>query len=311
MIDDVRQLYPPISDVRKIDELLVKRWNLNFFESIYSYHDRFSHLDTTIRRYFRLCERHQRKISAGRPADETEIFKLLANEDVFAAVGSRRRRFILDGCAMAAGTIRRFGLKGAVLDAGCHVGTTIDVLRHFFPNSFVGIDPVGPAIATAKRKSANSQNVSYIRAALPWQGETLFELVLSLDVLSHVPTEDHETVIASLGQNLTSGGFLIIVSKKFQEVTWVKEIKPIFLKNHLGFVTCDVNGGYGDVPPDLAAVIAVLFRKGDLNPLPEDVMARATMQWQNYFLPYANSPMTPDREKTQAFERAQRAENSS
>ena len=173
-MDDVHQLYPRVSEVRKLDELLAKRWNVDFFESVYPYFDRFQHLGSGIQRYRRLCDKHERNVSAGRPTNETELFKLLANEDLFAAVGSRRRHYILDGCAMAAGTLRHFGLSGAVLDAGCHIGITIDVLAHLFSNKFVGIDPAGPAIVTAKRKSADLPNVSYGRAVLPWKGEDLF-----------------------------------------------------------------------------------------------------------------------------------------
>ena len=95
----------------------------------------------------------------------------------------------------------------------------------------MGIDPVGPAIITAKRKSANLPNVSYQRAALPWRGEELFELVLSLDVLPHISREEHETAIASMGRNLVIGGFLLIVTEQFGDPIWMKEVSSICLKN--------------------------------------------------------------------------------
>ena len=75
-----------ISEVRKIDELLAKRWKVGFFESVYPYVGRFQHLDSGIRRYLRLCDKHERsRRDPTRPApNETDFFKLLANEDLFA-----------------------------------------------------------------------------------------------------------------------------------------------------------------------------------------------------------------------------------
>jgi hypothetical protein len=70
-MDDVHRLYPTISEVRKIDELLAKRWNVDFFESVYPYSDRFQHVDSGIRRYLRLLDRYERKVSAGRPTNES------------------------------------------------------------------------------------------------------------------------------------------------------------------------------------------------------------------------------------------------
>jgi 2-polyprenyl-3-methyl-5-hydroxy-6-metoxy-1,4-benzoquinol methylase len=69
-----------------------------------------------------------------------------------AAVG--RRHLILDGIALAVGLLRLYGLAGPVLDIGCHLGTTPDVIARLVPNKVVGIDPVGAAIETASSRSS-------------------------------------------------------------------------------------------------------------------------------------------------------------
>jgi hypothetical protein len=62
------------------------------------------------------------------------------------------------------------------------------------------------------------------------------------------------------------------------------------------------------VPPAFLATAVVLLRKGDDAPIPLDLASISAREWEAHFMQYANDPKTPIREKTQAFERATRAE---
>jgi SAM-dependent methyltransferase len=238
--------------------------------------------------------------------DERELFRLLAHPGVFAHKATGRRHLILDGIAFAIGVLRMYGFKGAVLDVGCHIGTTIDVMARLVPNKIVGIDPVGAAIDTARRLTSGLQNVELHRAMLPWETETKFDLITCYDVLHHIPILRQPRLIDSLGSLVEDGGALIVSGPSFVDPEWLAMARPAFEMAHLGYIDCDLFGGFGGAPPSFGGTAAALFRKGEASPIPDDLKDLSNREWNEHFQLYANAADTLGREKTQAFERAMR-----
>jgi hypothetical protein len=98
----------------------------------------------------------------------------------------------------------------------------------------------------------------------------------------------------------------LLVTVDFGNKEWRDRMRTIFQECDLGFVAVDMHGGFGDIPPDWMSVGALVLRRGTRNPMPEEVFESAEAQWSHHFRDYANHPLTPPREKTQAFERSQR-----
>jgi trans-aconitate methyltransferase len=79
---------------------------------------------------------------------------------------------------LAIGVLRRFELAGPVLDVGCHIGASTNILGERTTNKIIGLDPVGPAIETGKKLSRGLTNVEFVRDMLPWNSSPKFDLVL-------------------------------------------------------------------------------------------------------------------------------------
>jgi hypothetical protein len=101
-------------------------------------------------------------------------------------------------------------------------------------------------------------------------------------------------------------GLLVISGPSLVEPEWLAVARPALLDAGLGYVDSEVFGGYGGNPPRFLATQTAVLRKGDTSPLPDDLAALGARQWESHFKDFANSPGTPLREKTQAFERARR-----
>ena len=151
MSTSVQDLWPDIQTVRKIDELLRTRWLLDFEPDAVAIKKRFPEIDDLVRQFE---EANQRAVN-----NERELFRLCAHVGLFAHMAVHQRPRILDGISLAVGLLRLYGLNGPVLDIGCHLGATADVIARLVSNKVVGIDPVGAAIETARRQSADLMNL--------------------------------------------------------------------------------------------------------------------------------------------------------
>lgn len=306
----VQDLWPDISTVRQIDELLRTRWLLDFKPDAAAIKKQFPEIGDVIRRFEEAEQKAVIKAGPQGIIDERELFRLLAHPGLFAHKAVGRRHLILDGTALAVGLLRLYGLAGPVLDIGCHLGTTADVIARSVPNKVVGIDPVGAAIETARRNSADLTNIEFHRTMVPWETATRFDLVLCLDVLHHVPMLRQAGLIRSIGLLVEERGFVVVSGPSLVDPEWLAIARPALLDARLGYVDCDVFGGFGGDPPSFSATGFAVFQKGEASPLPDDVSGISAKEWENHFQAYANTPATPAREKTQAFERAARTSQS-
>jgi 2-polyprenyl-3-methyl-5-hydroxy-6-metoxy-1,4-benzoquinol methylase len=302
----VQDLWPDIRTVREIDELLRTRWLLDFKPDAVTIKKQFPEIDDVVRRFEEAEQKAVIKAGPQGIIDERELFRLLAHAGLFAHKAAGRRHLILDGIALTVGLLRLYGLNGPVLDIGCHLGTTADVIARLVPNKVVGIDPVGAAIETARRHSADLTNIEFHRTMVPWETATRFDLVLCLDVLHHVPMLRQAGLIRSIGLLVEERGFVVVSGPSLVDPEWLAIARPALLDARLGYVDCDVFGGFGGDPPSFSATGFAVLRKGEASPLPRDVTGTSAREWENHFQAYANAPGTPAREKTQAFERAAR-----
>nr|WP_246755634.1 class I SAM-dependent methyltransferase [Bradyrhizobium sp. CCBAU 53338] len=300
-------LWPDVETVRSIDGILRDQWLLDFQPDVGLISVKFPDTEGLLQRYDEAHARAAQKAGPGGDVDERELFRLLAHPGLFAFAASARRHYILDGVALAIGVLRRFQLAGPVLDVGCHIGASTNVLGKLTSSRIVGLDPVGAAIDSARKMSSGLPNVEFVRAMLPWKSETHFDLVFCQDVLHHVPQTSHPKLIASLGELVREGGFLLLSAIDVIDPAWLERNRTTFQQARLGYFDCDVLGGYGGNPATFLGATAVLLRKGDNTPIPDDLASISTREWDAHFKDYANDPKTPAREKTQAFERATRA----
>jgi 2-polyprenyl-3-methyl-5-hydroxy-6-metoxy-1,4-benzoquinol methylase len=307
MRSEMADLWPDMDTVRSIDGILRDNWLLDFQPDPELIRAKFPEIETLMDRYDEAHARAANRAGPSGDVDERELFRLLAHPGLFAFAAAARRHYILDGVALAIGVLRRFGLGGPVLDAGCHIGVSTNVLGKLTTNRIVGLDPVGPAIDSAKKLSSDLENVEFVRAMLPWTCETQFDMVICQDVLHHVPASSHARLIASLGELVRDGGFVILSADDLADRDWLDRNVVAFQKARLGYSNCDVLGGFGGNPPTFQAATAVLLRKGDETRIPAELASISAREWDGYFKHYANAPETPMREKTQAFERASRA----
>lgn len=302
-----QDLYPDPRTVADIDDRLVNDWLLDLvpderriLERYPDHHRWAAKLDEANER---AVERHD---SGGR-FDEREIWRLMARPSLFALRGANRRHYILDGIAMAIGIARRFAITDPILDAGCHLGVTANVLAKLLPNEVVGIDPIGATIDAAKTLNAGIGNLSFVRSGLPWATDRRFGLAICYDVLDHLSEGEQRRAIASLAQLTNDGGFVVLSGPMLIEPGWIGRANGWLSEGGLGYVTCDVHGGLGGNPPDWISNGVVVLRKGGTEPMPGDLLERTKEQWEAHFATYANASTTPRREATQAFERARRS----
>ena len=299
-------LWPDVETVRSIDAILRDEWLLDFQPDVGLISAKFPDTEAFLQRYDEAHATAAHKTGPGRDVDERELFRLLAHPGLFAFAASRRRHYILDGVALAIGVLQRFGLGGPVLDAGCHIGVSTHILGKLTTNKIVGLDPVGAAIDSARKRSSDLTNVEFVRAMLPWKNESQFDLVLCQDVLHHVPQTSHPRLIASMGELVKDGGFVILSADDVIQREWLDRNDAAFKEAQLGYFDSDVLGGFGGNPATFQAATAVLLQKGDSTSIPKELASISAREWDAHFKDYANNSKAPAREKTQAFERASR-----
>lgn len=104
---------------------------------------------------------------------------------------------------------------GRALDVGCGFGgLSMALQRHF--NQVSGIEILDGRVEWARKRASKSEIVCGSATKLPWADEW-FDLVMSTDVLEHVPFKDQELVGAELMRVLKPGGYgFITVPSRFQ-----------------------------------------------------------------------------------------------
>jgi 2-polyprenyl-3-methyl-5-hydroxy-6-metoxy-1,4-benzoquinol methylase len=91
-----------------------------------------------------------------------------------------------------------------VLDIGCGYGSLIVVLKQFFQEVY-GIEIESERVEWAQKRTPSAEIICGSATTLPWQDE-YFELILSTDVLEHIPYKEQQMVASELMRVLKPGG---------------------------------------------------------------------------------------------------------
>lgn len=104
--------------------------------------------------------------------------------------------------------IRKYKIKGKVLDIGCAFGFLLKRLQNDF-TELHGVDISEYAVERAKKESlsAKIQKINIDADGLPYPNE-YFDLITALDVLEH--TESIEKNLNIISTKIKKGGYLII-----------------------------------------------------------------------------------------------------
>lgn len=118
-----------------------------------------------------------------------------------------------------------------ILDLGCGEGF---VISHFLDGRFVvGLDNSKDSLLTAKQKAKRS-NIDFIHAdiaALPLKTAS-FDKITLLEVLEHLPEENHRTLCGEIDRILKTGGTLMVSCPYKEQITYT-DGKPTSLWGHL------------------------------------------------------------------------------
>jgi SAM-dependent methyltransferase len=99
---------------------------------------------------------------------------------------------------------------GAVLDAGCGTGGFLRwLLRQGSFERACGFDPSDEALAFARRRLPDAELARATLATIPFD-DASFELVVSNDVLQHVPEQEVGASLRELARVLRPGGTLLL-----------------------------------------------------------------------------------------------------
>jgi ubiquinone/menaquinone biosynthesis C-methylase UbiE len=99
--------------------------------------------------------------------------------------------------------------SGAMLDAGCGSGQTMSWFQHTHPAwSVTGIDVAPEGLAVARSMGLPAEQASVLE--IPFNDRS-FDLVVTLDVLQHLPLDDGDaTALSEFARVLRPGGTLLI-----------------------------------------------------------------------------------------------------
>jgi hypothetical protein len=99
----VQDLWADLQTVRMVDDLLQKRWLLDFKPDDFAIKEQFPDIDEALHRFEDANAKAVAKAGPYGVIDERELFRLLAHPVVFAHKATGRRHFVLDGIAFAIG----------------------------------------------------------------------------------------------------------------------------------------------------------------------------------------------------------------
>ena len=291
-------------DLRRIDDALVARWQIDFIMTTATLLEFLEALPEGETRTRGLAAFKADVAKRGGSSGEQNMYEAMADRHLCGLVTSSRRHYLLDAVAMAVALYRTLDLAGPILDVGCHVGVAPDLMSEILGVPVVGLEPVESAVRIGSERLRGRPDVSFVHGAIPWQTDRRFQLITAIDSMPG-NAGDRSVYLRSLSQLLEDGGLALIVS-----ATWVQADVTVLRRQleaaGLGFGFADVVGGYGGMPTAFNAEGCVCFIKGGKQQFPRKIGEVMESEW-DWFKTYSNSAATPAREKTQAFIRAARA----
>lgn len=297
---DKRSFGLSLDDVRRIDDWLRNTWHISpplpLSEIDHAVERATSR--SVYRKYQKLHNEQADYLSAGEPipeAIETAFYDIIADPRLSGIIHSQKRTMILDSGCLLVHLVRALAISGPAIDIGCHVGYHAALLTSETAIPVHGVDRSSRAIAIAKTRTPPQSRLTFDTASLESpQFQEAFELVYAVRSLPLTPD-----AVAEAARLLKPGGIAVIFPPEppdddHSTITAINDYG-------LGFAFGDIVGGWLGEGRGFGAGLVTAFVKGANRPMPLDALARAQDAWGNHFKDYANSPQTPEEEKTQAY----------
>jgi SAM-dependent methyltransferase len=297
---DKRRLGLPLHDVRSVDAYLRDQWGIQPPVHPDHWSDRLRRLAGK-RLYEDYCELHDQQASYFasdlEPPEEVvrAFYDIIADPRISSHVHSQKRTEILDAGCLLVHVIRSLGVKGPVLDVGCHIGYHAGLLAKECGVAVHGIDRSRKAIQVAIGKAVGNPLLSFGVQELEDDAfRERFELVYAVRSVAC----DIESV-AAIASMLKPGGLAVFLPQEVPEGD--EAFTSALQQARLGWGFSDVVGGWVGEGRSYEAGVVLAFVKDGTAPLSPEFAEQAESAWGLHFRDYANSPTTPAAEKTQAF----------
>lgn len=289
----------PLKDVRRVDEYLEESWGITMPLPPAEWKKAFK--KSVGRKQATECWKlHEtRTYYAENPGPipvevETAYRDLIAHEKLSGLVHSVRGGEILDACCLLVHLVSELGIEGPALEIGCHIGYHAHLLSQETNIEICGTDISSVALDCARAK-ATSGKLKFLKGGLGGiRTKEPYELIYGV---RSVPLE--KRALKKMYSLLKPGGVAVIFGAPLPEISRYlnRDVRDI----GFGFGLTDVAGGrVGEQRFYDPCPVIVLIKDGS-RVIPEDLLEQSESGWIKYFNKYADSPDTPDREKTQAY----------
>ncbi len=302
----------PLENVRLLDHLLTAEWGIRLLGSSderYAEIERSCSADVAAK-YADLYQQQLEYLIDGLPipnALESVWYHFIAQDPLNGVVHSEKRTFIHGVAVLVVALIRRLGVKGPILDVGCHTGYHALLVARMTGLNVLGVDVSRAAVEYASKKAV-SLGVTSARfscgefgAADIQTGRDGFGMVYCSDAL---PKRGRARFLQALADSLTAGGVCVLVGNLSTE--WdTKELRRWAAAASLGFGLVDDVGGWTGPDEGFRSKDVLVLVKDRKEPLPTHLQAIYHHHWGD-FQSYANAADTPWEEKTVAHYRAKK-----
>lgn len=305
MAENKNSLSLDLSEISMIDSHLLGQWGVDFIQTDQDFRSVvMESIPPKIRPAFEAEYEKAVLNSEKNGTEHTGFYDMMSHQPLLGLSTSKRRALIIDAISLAASIVRSLDISGDVLDVGCHAGVVPETLTKVISNRIDGVDPSKEAIKVASEVSKGNSQLNFTCASVPFLSTKKYSFVMAVSSMpkKKTPRRDFLQGISNL---LEKGGVAMIVSDYWlRKDGSVDQVLPKQLQRlDLGFAFADILGGYENMPTQFMARSCVVLIKGCDVILPIDLPERTESDWPG-FQEYSNIPITPAREKSQAFKRA-------
>jgi len=100
-----------------------------------------------------------------------------------------------------------------ILDAGCGVGYDTILLSNFFKNSnILGIDLCEKCVELGLKYNKNKNTNFKVDNVITHKSEEKYDYIFALEIMEHLPSDEHHNFIDNLLSNLKEGGLIFLTT---------------------------------------------------------------------------------------------------
>lgn len=131
---------------------------------------------------------------------------------------------------------------GNILDLGCGPGTFLGNYASGF-RAALGVDVAQPQIQYANEKYANERVQFEATDAVGFAGKRQFDVVISIEVIEHLPSHETQAFLRTIFELLSPGGIVVLATPNYASlwpiIEWfVSKIGPVnYLDQHINRFT--------------------------------------------------------------------------